>query len=237
VIALAWAYGIPQGEWESWFAGSRTLGLNQGPRASRRKANKNMTAQPPAVAIRADLAAAPNVVIHKSSAVCGQGILCKHLTATVRYGEPDIAPADWWASGECGEILLAILDGINAGEFEHPSANTWTRIANEGWSLSIAGQQVRPRHVQTITMDGDRPVQITLSAEGAGVLEMGMRSIRWTVEYIRANVAGRALDLPARSVLVVQYLNDHRVVVRSRFDNYRTFRTSSTLAFDEGRQK
>jgi hypothetical protein len=196
-----------------------------------------MTAQPPAMAIRADLAAAPNVVAHKSSAVCGQGILCKHLAATVRFGEADSPPTEWWASGECGEILLAILDGINAGEFTQTNAGTWTRKASDGWSLTIAGQQFAPHHVQTITMDGDRPVQITLRADGAGLIEMGLRSIAWTVEYTRASVADRTLDLPARSILVVRYLNDHRVIVRSRFDSYRTFKTSSTLAFDEGREK
>ncbi len=187
--------------------------------------------------MRADLAAAPNVVARKSSALCGAGILCKHIAATVRFGEPDAGFADWWASGECGEILEAVLDGINAGEFSQTNADTWTRVAGEGWSLSISGQQITPRHVQKIRMEGDRPVQIMLSAEGAGLIEMGVRSIRWTVDYTRASVADRALDLPARSVLVVQYLNDNRVVVRSRFDSYRAFQATSTLAFDEGREK
>jgi hypothetical protein len=57
------------------------------------------------------------------------------------------------------------------------------------------------------------------------------------VEYIRASVADRALDLPARSVLAVEYLNDHRVTVRSRFDQYRSFKTSSALSFAPGFKK
>ena len=193
--------------------------------------------QPPAAVIRADLAAAPNVVARKSSAICGLGIVCKHLAATVRFGETGADAADWWANGECGEVLVTILDGISAGEFVRENDSTWTRVASEGWVLSISGQPFTPALIQTLTMDGDRPASITLRAEGAELAGAHIRSIQWTVEYIRASVADRALDLPARSVLAVEYLNDHRVTVRSRFDQYRSFKTSSALSFAPGFKK
>lgn len=193
-----------------------------------------VTTQPPVAAIRADLAAAPNVVALKNSTICGLGVLCKHAAATVRYGEAGSGAGDFWADGECGEILAAIVEGINARTFVRESATTWTRLADDGWSLSLDGRQLAPPHRQTITMDGDRPVAITLRAEGGELFNHRVRSVTWRVEYVRASVASRTLDLPARSIFIVSYVNDQRVVVKSRFRNYRAFKTSSRFIFDQG---
>lgn len=169
--------------------------------------------------------------------VCGLTKTCRHSDAAVRFGEMLTPLGGWWTHGECGEVLNTVLDGIMAGEFARANASTWTRAADNGWDLDIDGKQFSPAHSQTIKMEGDRPVQITLRTGGAQLAATLVRSVTWTVDYVRASVANRSLDLPARSVFVVEYLSGKRVSVRSAFSDYGMFQTSSRLLVDAGARK